>query len=39
MVGNNIMDLIYIQEQLNIEFSKPDSRIIFWFDDKGEYED
>ena len=33
------MDLQNIQEQLNTEFSKPDIRIIFWFDDKGEYED
>ena len=33
------MDLLNIQEQLNVEFSKSDTRIIFWFDDKGEYED
>lgn len=33
------MDLQNIQEQLNTEFSKRDTRIIFWFDDKGEYED
>ena len=33
------MDLKNIQEQLNTEFSKEDTRIIFWFDDKGEYED
>lgn len=33
------MDLQNIQEQLNTEFSKSDTRIIFWFDDKGEYED
>lgn len=33
------MDLQNIQEQLNTEFSKLDIRIIFWFDDKGEYED
>lgn len=33
------MDLLNIQEQLNTEFSKSDIRIIFWFDDKGEYED
>ena len=33
------MDLLNIQEQLNNEFSKEDTRIIFWFDDKGEYED
>ena len=33
------MDLLNIQEQLNTEFSKSDTRIIFWFDDKGEYED
>ena len=33
------MDLQNIQDQLNTEFSKLDTRIIFWFDDKGEYED
>ena len=33
------MDLLNIQEQLNVEFSKEGARIIFWFDDKGEYED
>ena len=33
------MDLQNIQEQLNTEFSKRNTRIIFWFDDKGEYED
>ena len=33
------MDLQNIQEQLNNEFSKEETRIIFWFDDKGEYED
>lgn len=33
------MDLQNIQEQLNTEFSKSDTRIIFWFDDRGEYED
>ena len=33
------MDLLNIQDQLNTEFSKEDTRIIFWFDDKGEYED
>ena len=33
------MDLQNIQEQLNTEFSRSDTRIIFWFDDKGEYED
>lgn len=33
------MDLQNIQEQLNTEFAKSDTRIIFWFDDKGEYED
>lgn len=32
------MDLQNIQEQLNTEFSKQDVRLIFWFDDKGEYE-
>ena len=31
------MDLQNIQEQLNTEFAKPDCRIIFWFDDKGDY--
>ncbi len=33
------MDLLNIQEQLNTIFSKSTTRIIFWFDDKGEYED
>ena len=33
------MDLQYIQVQLNTEFSKSGTRIVFWFDDKGEYED
>ena len=33
------MDLQNIQEQLNTEFAKDGTRIIFWFDDKGEYED
>lgn len=33
------MDLQNVQDQLNTEFSKSDIRIIFWFDDKGEYED
>lgn len=33
------MDLHNIQVQLNAEFSKSGTRIIFWFDDKGEYED
>ena len=33
------MDLQNIQEQLNAEFSKEDTILIFWFDDKGEYED
>ena len=33
------MDLRNIQDQLNTEFSKEDTWIIFWFDDKGEYED
>lgn len=33
------MDLQNIQNQLSKEFSKSDTRIIFWFDDKGEYED
>ena len=32
------MDLHNIQEQLNNEFIKSNVRIIFWFDDKGEYE-
>ena len=31
------MDLQNIQEQLNTEFAKTDVRIIFWFDDKGDY--
>lgn len=31
------MDLQNIQEQLNTEFAKSETRIIFWFDDKGEY--
>lgn len=31
------MDLQNIQEQLNSEFAKDDTRIIFWFDDKGDY--
>ena len=33
------MDLQNIQDQLNTEFAKSEIRIIFWFDDKGEYED
>lgn len=33
------MDLQNIQDQLNTEFAKSQTRIIFWFDDKGEYED
>ena len=33
------MDLQNIQDQLNTEFAKESTRIIFWFDDKGEYED
>ena len=33
------MDLQNIQEQLNNELSKEETHIIFWFDDKGEYED
>ena len=33
------MDLQNIQDQLNTEFSKEDTRIIFWFDDKGEFDD
>lgn len=33
------MDLQNIQEQLNTEFAKSSTRIVFWFDDKGEYED
>lgn len=33
------MDLQNIQDQLNTIFSKSTTRIIFWFDDKGEYED
>lgn len=38
-LGEKLMDLQNIQDQLNIEFFKSDTRIIFWFDDKGEYED
>lgn len=33
------MDLQNIQEQLNTEFAKSGTRIIFWFDDKGDYEE
>ena len=33
------MDIQNIQDQLNTEFAKSETRIIFWFDDKGEYED
>lgn len=33
------MDLQNIQDQLNTEFAKSSTRIVFWFDDKGEYED
>ena len=33
------MELQNIQDQLNIEFAKSGIRIIFWFDDKAEYED
>lgn len=33
------MDLQNIQDQLNTQFSKSDTRIIFWFDDKAEYEE
>lgn len=33
------MDLQNIQDQLNAELFKSDTRIILWFDDKGEYED
>ena len=33
------MDLQNIQDQLNTEFAKLSTRIIFWFDDKTEYED
>ena len=29
------MDLHNIQDQLNADISKLDTRIIFWFDDKG----
>ena len=32
------MDLQNIQEQLNTEFAKQETRIVFWFDDKAEYE-
>lgn len=33
------MDLQNIQDQLSTEFAKSDTRIVFWFDDKGEYEE
>lgn len=33
------MNLQNIQDQLNTEFAKESTRIIFWFDDKGEYEE
>lgn len=33
------MDLQNIENQLNTEFAKESTRIVFWFDDKGEYED
>ena len=33
------MDSNNIQDQLNIEFAQSDTRIVFWFDDKGECED
>lgn len=33
------MDLQNIQDQLNTEFARLDTILIFWFDDKGEYED
>ncbi|MCD7825147.1 MAG: hypothetical protein LUH14_04195 [Clostridiaceae bacterium] len=33
------MDLQNIQEQLITEFAKDETRIIFWFDDKGDYSD
>jgi hypothetical protein len=33
------MDLENIQEQLNTLFSESKTRIVFWFDDKREYED
>lgn len=39
MSGEITMDLQNIQDQLNTELTKEDIRIIFWFDDKGEYED
>ena len=29
------MDLQNIQDQLNSEFAKSNTRIVFWFDDKG----
>jgi hypothetical protein len=32
------MDLENIQEQLNKLFSKSETRIVFWFDDKADYE-
>ena len=33
------MDLQNIQDQLNTEFAKSETRIIFWFDDNGESAD
>ena len=33
------MDIQNIQDQLNTEFSKDSTRLVFWFDDKGDYED
>lgn len=33
------MDLQNIQDQLKTEFAKPETRIVYWFDDKGEFED
>lgn len=35
----DLQNIQNIQNQLNTEFAKSETRIIFWFDDKGEYED
>ena len=32
------MDNEHIKAQLNTEFAKESTRIVFWFDDKAEYE-
>ena len=33
------MDIQNIKSQLDIMFAKVNTRFVFWFDDKGEYED